>query len=93
MKLNYEFSIQEVADKFVAVAKNRETETVEHVFNLNETGAIILKALQDGEDVPGIVNQLLSEYDIEAQEAEDEVNAFIDMLTENGLVFNDNPNE
>ena len=26
MKLNYEFSIQEVADKFVAVAKNTETE-------------------------------------------------------------------
>jgi hypothetical protein len=85
MKLKYEFSIQEVADKFVAVAKNTETETVEQVFNLNETGAIILKALQDGEDVPAIVNQLLSQYDIEAQEAEDEVKAFINMLTENGL--------
>ena len=85
MKLNYEFSIQEVADKFVAVAKNTETETVEQVFNLNETGAVILKALQDGEDVPAIVDQLLSQYDIEAQEAEDEVKAFINMLTENGL--------
>lgn len=85
MKLKYEFSIQEVADKFVAVAKNTETETVEQVFNLNETGAIILMALQDGEDVPAIVNQLLSQYDIEAQEAEDEVKAFINLLTENGL--------
>lgn len=85
MKLKYEFSMQEVADKFVAVAKNTETETVEQVFNLNETGAIILKALQDGEDVPAIVDQLLSQYDIEAQEAEDEVKAFINMLTENGL--------
>lgn len=85
MKLKYEFSIQEVADKFVAVAKNTETETVVQVFNLNETGAIILKALQDGEDVPAIVDQLLSQYDIEAQEAEDEVKAFINMLTENGL--------
>jgi hypothetical protein len=85
MKLKYEFSIQEVADKFVAVAKNTETETVEQVFNLNETGAIILKALQDGEDVPAIVNQILSQYDIEAQEAEDEVKAFINLLTENGL--------
>ncbi len=85
MKLKYEFSIQEVADKFVAVAKNTEMETVEQVFNLNETGAIILKALQDGEDVPAIVDQLLSQYDIEAQEAEDEVKAFINMLTENGL--------
>lgn len=85
MKLKYEFSIQEVADKFVAVAKNTETETVEQVFNLNETGAIILKALQDGEDVPAIVDQLLSQYDIEAQEAEEEVNTFIEMLKENGL--------
>lgn len=55
MKLNYEFSIQEVADKFVAVAKNPETETVEQVFNLNESGAVILKALQEGKDVPAIV--------------------------------------
>ena len=85
MKLKYEFSIQEVADKFVAVAKNPETETVEQVFNLNETGALILKALQDGKDVSAIAEQLLSQYAIEAQEAEEEVKDFIDMLKENGL--------
>ena len=85
MKLNYEFSIQEVADKFVAVAKNPETETVEHVFNLNETGAVILQAIQEGEDSPAIVTRLLSQYDVEPQEAETEVNAFIDMLVTNAL--------
>lgn len=86
MKLKYEFSIQEVADKFVAVAKNTETETVEQVFNLNESGAVILRALQEGKDVPAIVNLLLSQYDVEPQEAEDEVNAFINMLKVNGLM-------
>ena len=85
MKLNYEFSIQEVADKFVAVAKNTETETVEQVFNLNESGAVILRALQEGKDVPAIVGLLLSQYDVEPQEAEDEVNAFVNMLKVNGL--------
>ncbi len=85
MKLNYEFSIQEVADKFVAVAKNTETETVEQVFNLNESGAVILRALQEGKDVPAIVSLLLSQYDVEPQEAEDEVNAFVNMLKVNGL--------
>lgn len=85
MKLNYEFSIQEVADKFVAVAKNPETETVEQVFNLNESGAVILRALQEGKDVPAIVSLLLSQYDVEPQEAEDEVNAFVNMLKVNGL--------
>lgn len=85
MKLKYVFSIQEVADKFVAVAKNHETETVESVFNLNETGALILKALQDGKNTLAIVNLLMSEYDVLPQEAEDEVNAFINMLIDNKL--------
>lgn len=85
MKLKYDFSIQEVADKFVAVAKNPETETVESVFNLNETGALILRALMDGADTTAIVNQLLAEYDVTPQEAETEVNTFIDMLKESGI--------
>ena len=85
MKLNYEFSIQEIADKFVAVAKNTETQTVEKVYNLNETGALILKSLQDGDDVPAIVSKLLAKYDVTSQEAEAEVNAFIETLVANGL--------
>lgn len=86
MKLKYEFSIQEVADKFVAVAKNPETETVELVFNLNETGALILQALQDGKDVTEIIDLLLAEYDINIQDAEKEVNTFVDTLKNNGLL-------
>jgi hypothetical protein len=85
MKLKYDIAIQEVADKFVAVAKNGETEEVEKVFTLNETGVIILRALTDGADTPAIVTQLLAEYDVTPQEAETEVNAFIDMLKENGI--------
>ena len=85
MKLNYEFSLQEIADKYVAVAKNPVTESVERVFNLNETGALILQALQDGKEVSAVVDLLLSQYDVGTEEAEAEVNAFVDMLTENGL--------
>jgi len=85
MKLKYDIAIQEVADKFVAVAKNGETEKVEKVFTLNETGVIILRALMEDADTPAIVSQLLAEYDVTPQEAETEVNAFIDMLKENGI--------
>ena len=85
MKLKYDIAIQEVADKFVAVAKNGKTEEVEKVFTLNETGVIILRALMDGADTSAIVSQLLAEYDVTPQEAEAEVNAFIDMLKENGI--------
>ena len=85
MKLKYDIAIQEVADKFMAVAKNGETGEVEKVLTLNGTGAVILRALQDGTDTPTIVSQLLAEYDVSPQEAEAEVNNFIDMLKENGI--------
>ena len=85
MKLKYDIAIQEVADKFVAVAKNGKTEEVEKVFTLNETGVIILRALMEGADTSAIVSQLLTEYDVTPQEAETEVNTFIDMLKEKGI--------
>ena len=85
MKLKFDIAIQEVADKFMAVAKNGETEEVKKVFTLNGTGALILRALAEGDDTPAIVSQLLAEYDVTPQEAEAEVNNFIDMLKENGI--------
>ena len=85
MQLKFDIAVQEVADKFVAVARNAATEQVEKVFTLNETGAFILRALVDGADTPAIVSRLLAGYDVNPQEAEAEVNAFIDMLKENGL--------
>jgi hypothetical protein len=88
MKLKYDIAIQEVANKFVAVAKNGETEEVEKVFTMNETGVIILRALIDGADTVAIVSQLLAEYDVTPQEAETEVNTFVDMLTKNGIAEN-----
>ena len=85
MKLKYEFSVQEVADMFVAVAKNTETQTVEQVFRLNETGALILKALQEGNAPSAIVGLLLAQYDVQLDEAEAEVSDFINMLKKDGL--------
>ena len=85
MKLKYDFSVQEVADMFVAVAKNPETQTVEQVFRLNETGALIMKALQEGNAPSAIVGLLLEQYDVQPDEAEAEVMAFIKMLIEKGL--------
>lgn len=84
MQLKYDFSIQEIADNIVAMAKNRETEAVELVFNLNETGALILEALQDGQDVPTIANRLVKKYGIQPEEAEADVDEFIGMLQQNG---------
>ena len=54
------------------------------MFNLNETGALILEALQDGQDVPAIASRLVKKYGIQPEEAEADVNEFIGMLQQNG---------
>lgn len=85
IRIKYDIAIQEVADKFVAVARNGETEEVEKVFTLNETGVFIMRALVDGADTATIVSQLLAEYYVTQQEAETEVNNFIDILIKSGI--------
>lgn len=81
----YEFSIQEIGNMFVAIVKNREKRAIEKIFNVNESGSLILKALQGDKDKSAIVNLLISEFDIQLEEAENEVDTFIDMLREKGL--------
>ena len=85
-KKKYDFSIQEVGNMFVVIVKNCEIRAIEKVFNVNETGAIILKALQGGNDKSDIVNLLTSEFNIQPEEAKYEVNNFIEMLREKGLI-------
>ena len=82
----YEISIQEVDNMFVAIVKNLRKQVVERIFNLNETGALMLKALLVDHDKSAIISLLMSEYTIHQQQAESEVSDFINMLNENGLM-------
>ncbi len=85
MKLNFDFAVQEVADMFVAVAKDRETGDPQKVFRLNETGATIIEALQEGSDEEAIVARLTREFNVDEATARKETAGFIQMLTDNGL--------
>ena len=77
LKLNYEYDIQEVSDVYVAYAKDRETGEVKKVFRLNETGVIILEALQDGVDIDEVAKRLTDGYDIDYETAKVEASKFI----------------
>jgi len=80
MELKYDFAIQEIADRFVAVARDKDTEEVKKVFRLNATGALILQDLQDGKNEEEIVADLTSKFTVEATQAKEEMVAFLEMV-------------
>ena len=86
MKLNYDIEISEVADMYVASAKDFENGTPQKTFRLNETGVTIIKALLDGADEEAIVDRLLNEFTVDETTAKKETISFLQLLADNGLL-------
>ena len=87
MKIKDGFILREVAGNFIVVVVGEAVKRFKGVINLNETGAYLWKILVKGvEDASQLVDALLSEYDVEKEIAEKDVNAFIAKLTEAGLI-------
>ena len=80
VELNYDYTIIEMSDVFVAKAKDLETGEVKKVFRLNETGVIILEALQAGSDIDEIARRLTDGFDVDFETAKSEASAFIAKL-------------
>ncbi len=80
LRLNYSYTIHRVSDVFVAKAKDSETGEVKKVFRLNETGVIILEALQDGAGVDEIARRLTDGFDVDYETAKSHVSEFVSKL-------------
>ena len=66
--------------RFRARAKDPETGTVKKMFRLNETGVIILEALQDGADIEEVTKRLTDGFDVDYNTAKIQASAFIAKL-------------
>ncbi len=86
MKIKDGFILREVADSFIVVAVGDAVKNFKGVINLNETGALLWKTLQNGAEEKDLVDALLDNYEVEKELAEKDVLAFITKLTEAGLI-------
>ncbi len=86
MKIKDGFILREVADSFIVVAVGDAVKNFKGVINLNETGALLWKTLQNGAEEKDLIDTLLNNYEVEKELAEKDVKAFIAKLTEAGLI-------
>ena len=86
MKLNEEFVLRQVADTWVVMALGQTSVDFSGMLTLNETGAILWKALENGGDRFALAKALCDEYDVAEEEVLADVDAFIAKLQEIGCI-------
>ena len=74
-----------LADHYVVVARNKESEKIKESFTLNETGADMLKLFMEGKDIHAVIQAIAEMYDAPMEMVADDVTAFAETLREKGL--------
>ncbi|MBR4961097.1 MAG: PqqD family protein [Clostridia bacterium] len=86
MKINKEVIHREIAGEHILVPIGETALHHSGVFAISEVGAEIWEMLCGGKDIPEITAALLEMYDVEADVLAKDIDEFLNMLRENGLL-------
>lgn len=86
MKVNGNYVLKKVADSYIVVALGGDIVDLNTIISLNDTGAFIWKQLENETEKEAVVSALLAEYDVTNEQAEKDVDSFIQKMTEAGLL-------
>lgn len=86
MKIKSDFALREVAGTWVVLPFGAEIVNFNGMLKLNETSVLLWKALEQGADRNDLIAALTSEYDVDAETAGADVDAFIEKLSNIGCL-------
>ena len=86
MKLKNNFVLRQIADTWVVLPLAEQTVDFSGMLTLNESGAMLWKALEQNGDRDELVRTLTSEYEVSLEEAKNDVDAFLSKLVQAGCV-------
>ena len=86
MKVNGNYVLKKVADSYIVVALGGDVVDLNTIISLNDTGAFIWKQLENDTTKETIVSAMLDEYEVTEEQAQNDVDAFIEKMTEAGLL-------
>ena len=82
MKLKYEFVERLIVDEYVLVPAGEAARTFGGMITTSEVGATIMQALKQDVSQAELLALLMEEYDVDAQTANSDLNAFVQQLRE-----------
>ena len=84
MKLKEGFMLKEVAGSYIVIPVGQVDFTA--MITVNETGAFLWEQLMDGSSVEELCANMVQEYAIDEQTARRDIEAFLNILSDNGLL-------
>ena len=86
MMLRENFVLRQVADTWVVIALGSATADFNGMLTLNETGALLWRALERGANRDELATALTSEYSVDRELALNDVDEFLNKLTKVGCL-------
>lgn len=86
MKLKKNFVLRQVAGTWVVLPLGAETVNFSGMLQLNESGAMLWRVLEEGGSQAALVEVLLGEYDVTREQAEADVQEFLAKLDQAGCI-------
>lgn len=80
MKLKENFVLRQVAGNWVVIPVGDAALGFDGMLTLNDTGAMLWKVLEKDPDPKALVAALTAEYDVSHQQAQEDVEAFLQKL-------------
>ena len=86
MRINKEFVIREIADDFIIVPTGSTALQFNGLMTVNEVGAFLWKLLQQETTEEALVQNVVSEYDVEEETARQDIEEFLQQLRNNCII-------
>lgn len=86
MKLSENFVLRQVADTWVVLPLAQDTVNFNGVIRLNGSGALLWQCLEQGGDRQALVKTLTDRYTVSLEEAEKDVDEFLQTLVKTGCL-------
>ena len=87
MRIKPEYQLKNIAGDYVVVATGAEVFDFANSFTLNESGAVLWNVLLVETDEEGLVSALKAEYDVDCEQAKQDVTEFIGFLKERDMLI------
>jgi hypothetical protein len=86
MKIKEGFVLRTVDDMHIVVAVGKAAAHFNGMITLNETGAFLWKQLENGCDEQSLIAALCAAFEVDAETAEQDVQAFVQSALQAGLL-------
>ena len=86
MKIRSGYMLRKVIDTYVIMGIGSDNYVPNRIMSLNETGAYLWGLLEKGSDKQALIDNLISEYEVDRTTAENDVDIFLDQLRDKDLV-------